>query len=101
MLNDKKCEVFNNLHALEASVKEETLLSLIYIAGYVQKKGGVVKENDSLFHYHKFEKYVDALNRGSRTLPLDYFVQWCIFCLIFFLEVLNAECRKYFVDMFF
>ena len=45
-------------------MKEETLLSLIYIAGYVQKKGGVVKENDSLFHY-KFGKYIDALNRGS------------------------------------
>ena len=39
LLNDKECEVFDNLHALEASVKEETLLSLIYIAGYVQKKG--------------------------------------------------------------
>ena len=38
LLNDSEGEVFDNLHALEASVKEETLLSLIYIAGYVQKK---------------------------------------------------------------
>ena len=65
MLNDKECEVFDNLHALEASVKEETLLSLIYITGYEQKKGGVVKENDFLFQYHKFGKYIDALKRGS------------------------------------
>ena len=88
-MNDKECEVFDNLHALEVSVKEETLLSLIYIAGYVQKKGGVVKENDSLFHYHKFGKYVDALNRGSLFLLQDYLVQWCIFCVIFFLQVLD------------
>ena len=65
MLNDKECEVFDNLHALEASVKEETLLSLIYITEYEQKKGGVVKENDSLFQYRKFGKYIDALTRGS------------------------------------
>ena len=38
LLNDKECEVFDNLRSLEASVKEETLLSLIYIAGYVQKR---------------------------------------------------------------
>ena len=38
LLNDKECEVFDNLRFLEASVKEETLLSLIYIAGYVQKR---------------------------------------------------------------
>ena len=101
LLNDKECEVFDNLLALEASVKEETLLFLIYIAGYVQKKGGVVKKNDSLFYYQKFGKYVDALNRGSLTLQPDSLVQWCIFCVIFFQQVLNAECRKFFVDMFF
>ena len=38
LLNDKECEVFENLHALEASVKGETLSSIIYIAGYVQKR---------------------------------------------------------------
>ena len=101
LLNDKKCEVFGNLHALEASVKEETLLSLIYIAGYVQKKGGAVKENDSLFYYHKFGKYVDALNGRSLTLPQNCLVQWCIFCVIFFLQVLDARCRIFFVDIFF
>ena len=78
-MNDKECEVFDNLHALEVSVKEETLLSLIYIAGYVQTKSGVVKENDSLFHYHKLGKYVDALNKGSLSLPQDFLVQWLYF----------------------
>ena len=100
-MNDKECEVFDNLHALEVSVKEETLSSVIYITGYVQKKVVVVKENDLLFHYHKFGKYVDALNRGSVSLPQDYLVQWCIFCVIFFPQVLDAGCRKYFVDRFF
>ena len=74
-MNDKECEVFDNLHALEVSVKEETLSSLIYIAGYVQKKGGVVKEYDLLFHYHKFGKYVEALNRGSLCRS-SCFIQW-------------------------
>ena len=66
-----------------------------------KKKGGVVKENDSLFYYRKFGKYFDALNRGSLTLPQDCLVQWCIFCVIFFLQVLDAGSRKFFVGMFF
>ena len=75
LLSDEECEVCGNLHAVEANVKEEALLSLIYIAGYVQKKGRVVKENDFLFYYHKFGKYVDALSRGSLTLLQHCVVQ--------------------------
>ena len=81
------------LIGLAASVKEETLLS--HSAGYAQKKGGVVKENDSLFYYHKFTKYVDALNRGSLILPQDYLVQWCIFCVIFFQQVSMRGVEKF------
>ena len=65
------------------------------------KKGGVMKENDSLFYYQKFGRYFDALNRGSLTLPQGCHVQWYIFCAIFFLQVLDAGCRKFFVNMFF
>ena len=101
LLSDKECEVYGNLHAVEANVKEETLLSLIYIAGYVQKKGRVVKENDFLFYYHKFGKYIDALSRGSITLLQHCVVQWCIFCVTFFQQVLDARCRKFFVDLVF
>ena len=36
-----------------------------------KKKGGLVKENDSMFYYHKFGKYVDALDRWSLTLPKE------------------------------
>ena len=74
------------------------MLSLIYIAGYIQKKGGEVKENDSFFYHQNFEKYFDALNRGSLTLPQDSLVQWCTLCVIFFLQVLDGGCRKFFVD---
>ena len=100
LLNDKECEVFDNLHPLEASVIEETLLSLIYIAGYVQKKDCVVKENDSLFYYHKFGKYVDALNRGPITLSQEFPEQWCIFCVIFFLQVLDVDFENFLLICF-
>ena len=73
-LNDKECEVLDNLQTLEESLREETV-SLVHIAGYVQKRGYEVKENDLLSYYQKFGKYFDVLNKGSLTITQDYLVQ--------------------------
>ena len=75
------------------------MLSLIYIAGYIQKKGGEVKENDSFYYHQNFGKYFDALNKGSLTLPQDSLVHWCTFCVIFFLQVLDTGCPKILISV--
>ena len=45
LLNDKECEVFDNLHILQASVKEETLLPLIHRVS--QKNDTICDPNDT------------------------------------------------------
>ena len=60
-----------------------------------------MKENDSLFYYHKFRKYVDALNRGSLTLPQNYLCAVVYILRDFLPASLGARCQKFFVDMFF
>ena len=47
-LNDKECKVLGDSQNLEESYREETILFLIHIAKYIQKKRSEVKENDSL-----------------------------------------------------
>lgn len=47
-------EVIDNLEELEQSLDEETFAALIYNSGYVQKKNGSLKENDTMFYFKKY-----------------------------------------------
>ena len=96
-----ECEILDNLSEFEQKVLEETKSCLIYIAGYVKKKAGQLKENDTDFYYKKHGKYLDALDRGQLIKPQDSVVQWCILCLIFFTQLQSIECRIFVTDAFF
>ena len=39
-LDEKESEIMDNLSALEENIQKDTLLSIVYIAGYIQKKNG-------------------------------------------------------------
>ena len=58
------------------------LTAILYIAGYLQKQAGQIHDNDTMYYYDKFGKYLDQLNRGALLLPQDHFVQWCIYCFV-------------------
>ena len=95
-----ECEIFDNLPEFEQKVLEEAKSCLIYIAGYVQKKAGQLKENHTDFYYEKHGKYLDALDRGQLIKPQDCLVQWCMLCLIFFTHLQSIECRIFVTDAF-
>ena len=54
----------DNLIELEESIPRETMLSLVYIAGYIEKLN---KESsmDTMFYYEKYGDYFNALERKS------------------------------------
>ena len=48
-LTEQDCETIDNLSTLQDKVFEETIASLIYIAGYVQKRG--VKQKKTILYF--------------------------------------------------
>ena len=84
LLTDEECEIFDNLEALEESVGSDVVAAILYIAGYLQKQAGQIRDNDTMYYYDKFVKYLDQLNRGALVLPQDHLVQWCNYCFVVF-----------------
>ena len=97
-LNENEAEVIDNLIALEDTMSRENLLSLVYIAGYVQRYvdddvddvDDEETEDDTYIYYHRYSEYFDALDRGELTYPTDTTVQWTIFCFIFFASSIES-----------
>ena len=82
-LNEEECEIIDNLSDLESNLSKETLSSLVYIAGYVQKGSDDI--DDTTYYYEKYGNYLNALNRGGLTVPSDNCVEWTIFSYILFI----------------
>ena len=55
LLTDEECEIFDNLEALEESVGSDVVAAILYIAGYLQKQAGQIRDNDTMCYYDKFE----------------------------------------------
>ena len=90
-------ETFDNLEVLEASVSDETKMSLVYVSGYVSRNDVEVDEEtliDHTFFYHqKYGSYLFSLDRGGLKIPTDHCCQWAIFCFIMFHSVKDNVCR--------
>ena len=59
LLTDEECKIFDNLEALEESVGSDVVAAVLYIAGYLQKQAGQIRDNDTMYYYDKFGKYLD------------------------------------------
>lgn len=99
-LTEGESEIVDNLAELEKSIHNDTLLSLVYIAGYVQKGDKDNDIYDTNNYYDKFGSYIDALNRGGLEVPNDTVVQWVIFCFILFTQLSGSYCRTFLVEQF-
>ena len=103
-LDDLEAQIIDNLIELEASIQRETMLSLVYIAGYIEKIGDTdTNGDDTYFYYEKYSEYFDALDRGNLTKPRDAVVQWTVFCLIFFVQLIDRSskvCGKFLAMQF-
>ena len=91
-LDELEAETMDNLIELEESIPRETMLSLVYIAGYIEKLN---KESsmDTMFYYEKYGDYFNALDRGNLTKPTDSIVQWTVFCFIFFAQMMDRSSK--------
>ena len=97
---DKECEIFDNLEAPEESVGSDVVAAILYITGYLPKQAGQIRDNDTMYYYDKFLKYLDQLNRGVLALPQDHLVQWCIYCFVLFTQIGERVCRTFLINLF-
>ena len=101
-LDELEAETMDNLIELEDSIPRETMLSLVYIAGYIEKLNKV-RSMDTMFYYEKYCDYFTALDRGNLTKPTDSIVQWTVFCFIFVAQIIDHSsqvCGKFLTDQF-
>ena len=104
-LTDEQLEIFDTLETLENSMKEETKMALVHIAGYVTRRDPAPTEDDLLdvttFYYKDFGGFTSSLDRGNLNVPTDKAVQWSIFCSILFNSVKDNICRNSLVKICF
>ena len=89
-LEEMEAEVLDNLIESEESVSRETMLSIVYIAGYIELHSEN-RADDTMFYYQKYSDYFDALDRGSLKKPSDSVVQWTVYCYIFFTQMMDRS----------
>ena len=101
---DEQIEIFDTLETLEKSMKKETKMTLVHIAGYVTRKDPAPSEEELLdvttFYYKEFGGYTSSLDRGQLNVPTDRAVQWSIFCTILFNSLKNNVCRNSLMKIF-
>ena len=77
------------------------MMSLMYIAGYVQKKKtNGESEDDTYFYSHEYEIYLKNLDRNGLTYLTDRMVQWVVFRFVFFKNITDKVCRRFLISNF-
>ena len=75
---------------------------LEYIAGYIMRNDSVSPEmllNEKSFYHQKYQKYLDAMDKGGLNVP-TYSICWgSIFCFILFIAVKEKVCRNSFCNL--
>ena len=94
-------EVFTNLLQLESNLDASTLMSLVYIAGYICRGTEII--DDTYIYYAKYGEFTNDLSRGGLKIPPDYICQWVIlcFCLFINLERQIPICKSSVTDFFY
>ena len=95
VLNEKMCVIMDCLPDMQASISKDSMMGLVYIAGYVTAKDKSDCDiEDSHFYYDKYGSFTEYLNRGGLHVPGDSICQWVIYSYVMFHEVANHCCRK-------
>ena len=98
-LNEEECEIVDSLSALEEKLKSDTMMTLVYIAGYVVRHDDI--DSSSVSYYEQYRAYFDSVNRGGLRVPNDDIVQWAAFCFILFNTISKGDlCRNFVMTCF-
>ena len=91
----RMCEIMDCLPEMQPSVSVDSMMGLVYIAGYIiGKDENGDGADDSHFYCSKYGSFYRNLNRGGIHLPGDTVCQWVVYGYIMFNEVVNDYCRK-------
>ena len=101
-MDEKEADVLAHVIELEESVPRETMLSIVYIAGYIDRFRES-EADDTMSYYKKYPDYIAALDRGNLRKPTDNVVQWTVYCFIIFSQNMERSCeicRNFLVRIF-
>ena len=102
-MTNELLETLHSLEALEKRIDKETMMSLVYIAGYVFRN--LTLKDDELsqtttFYYQKYGSFQADIDRGGLQVPTDMACQWACFCFVMFGNVKDLVCRRSLSDLF-
>ena len=98
VLTSEQRDVVNLLERHEKNIEDETMMSLVYIAGYVSRKS-VINENElfetTTFYYQKHGSFQDDIDRGGLKYLLMLFANGSFFVSLYLavLKTLYVENR--------
>ena len=92
LLSDDMCDVLDNLPELEKSLTVDTIMTLVYIAGYIVRNDDDQLER-SYFYYEQYGNFLKDLNRGGLCIPYDAVCQWVIYSYAMFKVLAEVCCR--------
>jgi len=95
-LTEAESEIFDMLDDLEVSMKEDSKMGCVYVAGYIVHKTEIDHSEDTFEYFDMYGRYLKELNRGGLKIPGDTLCQWVFFCYILFmkLDMTSMVCRK-------
>ena len=66
------CDIMDFLPKMQYSISEDSMMALVYIAGFlIAKDKEQINEDDSHFYYEKYGSFTADLNRGNLHIPGD------------------------------
>ena len=90
VLDLRMCETMDCLPEMQPSVSVDSMMGLVYIAGYIIGKDENGDDaDDSHFYYNKYGSFTHNLNRGGLHLQGDTVSQWVVYGYMMFNEVVN------------
>ena len=92
-MSESQLQTFHCLEDLEPSVHKTTMMTLVYISGYVCRHVDD-EEIDTYKYYEQHGEYLVELNRGKLRIPNDRICQWTFFSYILFYVVSSEVCWK-------
>ena len=94
-LSERMCDILDCLPEMQASISADSMMALVYIAGFlISKDKEEANGGDSYFYYEKYGGFTADLNRGGLHIPGDFVCQWVIYGYVMFHEVVHHCCRK-------
>ena len=91
-------KILENIDCIEDILTKDSVMGLIYVAGYVTRKHCSAEE-DSTFYFEKYGDFLRSINNGGLKVPGDMFCQWTIQSYIVFQKHANDVCRNSLVKL--